>query len=51
MILAGVSYNDYFKKMKKIVKKNKLSNVILFKNVNYSKWFKILSQGDLGILL
>ena len=35
--------------MKKIVKKNKLSNVILFKNVNYSKWFKILSLGDLGI--
>ena len=49
LILAGVSYNNYYKKLKFLIKKNNLKKVTLLKDVNYSKWFEILKKGDLGI--
>tara|TARA_B100001093_G_C26835509_1_gene1018156 strand:- start:1829 stop:2941 length:1113 start_codon:yes stop_codon:yes gene_type:complete len=49
LILAGVSYNNYYEKLEILIKKNNLKKVTLLKNVNYSEWFKILKKGDLGI--
>lgn len=48
-ILAGVSYNNYYEKLRIIIKKKNLKKVTLLKDVNYSKWFRILKKGDLGI--
>ena len=49
LILAGVSYNNYYEKLRILIKKNNLKKVTLLKDINYSKWFKILKKGDLGI--
>ncbi len=51
IIIAGKSYNNFYKKMKNIVIKNKLKNVTLLKNITYKYWFRLLSGADLGVAL
>ena len=51
LIMAGKSYEGYFEKLKKYIKKNKLNKVILIKNISYNLWFSLLKNGYGGFAL
>lgn len=51
LVIAGKSYGGYFEKLKKFIKKNKIKNVILIKNVSYELWFSLLKNAFAGFAL
>lgn len=52
LILAGNSNEEYFYKLKELIKNTRAENkVILFGSVTYKVWYDILSSSDLGICL
>lgn len=51
LILAGKSYNGYYEKLNKFIKKKKIENVILFKNISYELWFFLLRNAYAGFAM
>lgn len=51
LIMAGKSYDGYFKKLKEFVNSRNLNKVILLKDVNYYVWFSLLKRAFAGFAL
>tara|TARA_Y100000816_G_scaffold292118_1_gene285912 strand:+ start:1705 stop:2814 length:1110 start_codon:yes stop_codon:yes gene_type:complete len=51
LVMAGKSYEGYFKKLKHFVKINNLNRVILYENVSYKQWFNLLDNAYGGFAL
>ncbi len=51
LVMAGKSYDGYFKKLQHFVKRNNLSKVILYENVSYNQWFNLLDNAYGGFAL
>ncbi len=51
LVMAGKSYEGYYQKLKKFIKKNNLNKVILIENISYKLWFSLLKNALAGFAL
>ena len=51
LVMAGKSYDNYFRKLKILKKKENLDKLILFENISYRNWFGILKKAKAGFAL
>lgn len=51
LVMAGKSYEGYFKKLKHFIKSNNLCRVILYEDVSYKQWFNLLNNAYGGFAL
>tara|TARA_B110000971_G_C20018720_1_gene505223 strand:+ start:1249 stop:2379 length:1131 start_codon:yes stop_codon:yes gene_type:complete len=48
LVMAGKSYNNYFKTLKDLKKNNNLRQLILYEDISYKVWFGLLEKAFAG---